>query len=30
MTIDTGKSKEEEKVLGDQKVIEVESGPLYD
>ena len=30
MTIDTGKSPEEEKVTGDQKVIEVESGPLYD
>lgn len=30
MTIDTKKSAEEEKVMGDQKVIEVDSGPLYD
>ena len=30
MTIDTKKSAEEEKVTGDQKVIEVDSGPLYD
>ena len=30
MSIDvTRKSVEEEKVIGDQKVIEVEEGPLY-
>ena len=30
MTIDTRKSPEEEKMLGDQKVIEVETGPIFD
>ena len=30
MTIDTSPSPEQERFLGDQKIIEVEYGPLHD